>query len=140
MSSDNITTITDVFMNVVNATIDSVIRRRGHGSTRPLTCAAVLLALLLSGCGRRSRIVGTWDKIQSLPCADMYPERLVLLDDGTYVGGLLLWNGGKYDLVDDKRIKLETRTGPGLYVFDLSGNRLTFRTDWGCNVKYAKRE
>lgn len=59
----------------------------------------------------------------------MYPERLVLLDDGTYVGSLLFWNGGKYDLVDDKRIKLQTRTGPGLYEFDLSGNRLTFKTD-----------
>ncbi len=59
----------------------------------------------------------------------MYTERLALLADGTYVGGLLLWSGGKYDLIDDKRIKLETRTEPGLYGFDLSGGRLTFKTN-----------
>jgi hypothetical protein len=135
----NVFNVTNVFINVFNNIIDST-ARRGFGPARRRACVAVLLALLLSGCGGRGSVVGTWDKVQSPPCADIYPERLVLLEDGTYVGGLLLWNGGKYDLVNDKRIKLETRTGPGLYEFELSGSRLTFKTDWGCSVKYAKRD
>jgi hypothetical protein len=134
----NVFNVTNVFINVFNTSINSTVSH-GFGPARHRACAVVLLALLLSGCGGRGSMVGTWDKVQSPPCADLYPERLILLDDGTYVGGLLLWNGGKYDLVDDKRIKLETRTGPGLYEFELSGSRLTFKTDWGCSVKYAKR-
>lgn len=106
---------------------------------RPGMSAACLLIILLSSCGGPGDIVGTWRRIPGGVCGEIYPDKVTFLADNSYVGGLVNWNGGKYQLLDRETIKMDTRTGPALYQCVLTGDELTFKTDWGCEVKYRRR-
>lgn len=107
------------------------------------TCAALLTAIALlgaAGCDQRPSLEGTWHKASGGSCAIAYPGKLVFFDDGTYAGGQPLWHGGEYGVTDGGRVQLDTTTCPGVYLFKLSGNTLTFRNDWNCEFKYVKEE
>jgi hypothetical protein len=106
--------------------------------TRLCTVMVIVSVTILSACDDSREIIGAWHKIPGEVCGEIYPEKVVFLDDSTYVGGLLSWNGGQYRVVSGKTIKLDTRSGPGLYEFSMVGDVLTFKTDWGCEFKYAK--
>ena len=66
-------------------------------------------------------------KVTTQDCAITYPAKLESFGDGTYVGDLPNWNGGRYSIIDGNRIKLDTLTGPGVYEIELSRDRLTFK-------------
>jgi hypothetical protein len=107
---------------------------------RARMCAALICisVLVLSSCAVPPNIAGTWRKLPEQICGEIYPDKVIFLEDGTYVGGMLSWNGGKYDIVGGSKVKLDTRSGPGLYEYNIANNVLTFKTDWGCEFKYAK--
>jgi hypothetical protein len=65
-------------------------------------------------------------------------DQLESFGDGTYVGDLPNWNGGRYSIIDGNRIKLDTLTGPGVYEIELSRDRLTFKNDSGCIFQYRR--
>jgi hypothetical protein len=71
-----------------------------------------VLIICLIACGINRGLVGRWNKMQGAPCAVVYPSKVEFFSDGTYIGALPNWNGGKYELVDGNRIKLDTLTGP----------------------------
>ena len=65
------------------------------------------------------------------------PKQMEFLSNGEYVGELY-FNGGKYEILDAHRIKLETRAGPRIYEFDLSADMLTLRSDSSCKYQYHR--
>lgn len=101
--------------------------------------AACLSLALLSSCGGQGDIVGTWRRVPGGVCGEIYPDKVTFLADSSYVGGLVNWNGGKYQILDRQTIKMDTRSGPALYHCELTGDDLTFTTDWGCEVKYRRK-
>jgi hypothetical protein len=98
----------------------------------------IALVICLAACGSKDRLVGQWNKLQGAPCGVVYPSKVEFFGDGTYVGAIPNWNGGKYQLVDNNRVKLDTLTGPGVYEFKISGDALTFRNDENCEFKYRR--
>jgi hypothetical protein len=108
--------------------------------TRLFAIAVCFFLIVLSSCSGTRNIVGTWRKIPGSVCGEIYPEKVTFLPDGSYAGGLMCWNGGGYDLVNDKMLKLDTTTGLALYEYKLADDVVTFRTDWGCEFKYRREE
>lgn len=45
---------------------------------------------------------------------------------------------GNYRVVDKRRVKVETTTGPGVYEFKISGDLLSFKNDSGCEFRYRR--
>jgi hypothetical protein len=101
--------------------------------------ALVLMALagLLTAC-TRPRVIGRWQKVTTQACAITYPAKLEFFGDGTYVGALPNWNGGRYSIINGNRIKLDTLTGPGVYEIELIRDRLTFKNDSNCLFQYRR--
>jgi hypothetical protein len=102
-----------------------------------VTLVLMTLAVLFPAC-TKTRVIGRWQKVTTQDCAITYPAKLESFGDGTYVGDLPNWNGGRYSIIDGNRIKLDTLTGPGVYEIELSRDRLTFKNDSGCIFQYRR--
>lgn len=107
----------------------------------------VLLILFVAGltlifaCAGKSRILGRWSlKDEVSICNLAYPKEIEFFEDGEYVtrGLGVIWNGGKFSIVDKRRIKMETTTGLDIYEFSISGDVLTFVNKQGCSFSYRK--
>lgn len=104
---------------------------------------ACLLTLgVMASCGgitesKEHSLVGKWHKISDSSCAFFYPNELEFLPGDTYVGGVLVWNGGGYKFADNERVKLDTRFGPRLYRVRVTDRSLTFLSD-DCEIKFLK--
>src|SRR3954468_17073934 len=85
-----------------------------------------LMLVLFSSCNDKQRLIGKWHKIAGGFCGLAYPAKVEFFGDGEYVGELPNWNGGNYHIVDTRRLRLDTLTGPGVYEFKVSDNTLTF--------------
>jgi hypothetical protein len=96
-----------------------------------------LISTVVTSCSSQ-RILGKWQKVSSEFCALLHPSEIEFFDDGTYVGALPNWNGGKYTIVNGQRIKLDTTTGPGVYEFELSKRYLTFKNESNCEFRYRR--
>jgi hypothetical protein len=102
-----------------------------------VTLVLMVLVALFPAC-TKTRVIGRWQKVTTQACAITYPAKLEFFGDGTYVGELPNWNGGRYSIIDGNRIKLDTLTGPGVYEIELSRDRLTFKNDSGCIFQYKR--
>lgn len=87
---------------------------------------------------QRNALVGKWVKTSSELCTLAQPNDLEFFADGTYVGALPNWKGGNYQVVEGKRIKLDTTTGLGVYGFKIAGDALVFTNDSGCEYRYRR--
>lgn len=76
------------------------------------------------------------------PCAIVYPPELEFFIDGSYTGSpTSLWNGGKYEVLGDGRIRLSTLgNGLSVYNYTLAGDSLTISTsDFDvCQLHYQR--
>src|SRR2546421_602873 len=100
---------------------------------------ALLLVAICSGCTRPT-IIGKW-KWQSSDCPQgcvTCPNQIEFLDNGEYVGELY-FNGGKYEILDAHRIKLNTLAGLRIYEFELSADMLTLRSESSCKYQYQRQ-
>lgn len=102
-----------------------------------LSCLLVLV-ISQSACPGKASLVGRWDRVASGNCYLLYPGKLEFFKDGTYVGALPNWNGGKYEVVEKSRIKVDTLTGPGVYTFKISDGFLIFQNDNNCEFRYVR--
>ncbi|MBC8031140.1 MAG: hypothetical protein H7Z16_13580 [Pyrinomonadaceae bacterium] len=105
---------------------------------RAFLLLSLVLVVSFPACSAKRNLVGQWNKVNGASCDAAYPSKVEFFDNGTYVGGLLHWNGGKYELVDSNRIKLDTRFGPGVYEFEVTNEVLTFRNDENCEFRYRR--
>jgi hypothetical protein len=97
----------------------------------------VLFAMSQLACGKPS-LIGRWNRVASGDCYWQYPAKLEFFEDGTYVGAFPNWNGGKYNVVEGSRLKIDTLTGLGVYNFQISGKLLKFRNDSNCEFEYTR--
>lgn len=113
---------------------------RHNFATRPLSYLLLfgILVICFFACSTKRGLVGQWSRLQGAPCVLVYPSKIEFFADGTYVGALPNWNGGKYQLLNSNRVKIDTLTGPGVYEFEISGDALTFRNDDNCEFKYRR--
>ncbi len=76
-------------------------------------------------------------------CNFGYPPNIEFFSDGTYAGSavsvwsdIFVWQGGQYKILDDGRIKMQTKNGFAVYNFLINGDKLTFTDDAKCEFSY----
>lgn len=100
-------------------------------------------------------ILGRWERLQVptpgqentfvIGCDFGYPQNIEFFPDGTYAGmaislfsDLFIWQGGEYEILEDGRVKIQTRNGFAVYTLQVSGDRLTFVDDNDCQIIYQR--
>jgi len=103
-----------------------------------LIIGAVLMVQRVTG--PKNAILGRWRLQGATICNAAYPREIEFFPDTQYVasGFSLFWNGGRYAVVDRKRVRMETRTGIALYEVRLQGTSLTFTNSTGCTLVYER--
>jgi hypothetical protein len=103
-----------------------------------ITAAIVLVRNVT---GPKNALIGRWRLRDSTTfCNVAYPGRVEFFPDEQYVasGLTLLWNGGRYAVVDHGRVRMETRSGVALYDVHLHGRFLAFTNSSGCTIDYER--
>ena len=92
-----------------------------------------------AGCSPHPNLVGKW-KWAATDCLRGYafPDTLEFLNDGTYVGELPFLNGGKYEVVDNGRVRLDTTAGSRIYEYAFDADALTLTSDALCVYRYKR--
>jgi len=93
---------------------------------------------------RAAELIGTWRKVDTLECAEGYPE-IMAFSAGTYRGtrggrqGFVCWDAGMYRVEDGRRIVLSVATD-ALVSYDVrrEGDVLEFTDPEGCRLSYQR--
>jgi hypothetical protein len=95
-------------------------------------------------------ILGKWERYveptrTSTGCNLGYPPTIEFFSDGTYVGtsigiwsDFFVWQGGQYEILDDGRIKMQTKNGFAVYKLSMIEDKLTFTDDSACEFTYQR--
>jgi hypothetical protein len=100
-------------------------------------------------------ILGRWERLEEptpgqentfvIGCDFGYPQNIEFFSDGTYAGmaislfsDIFIWQGGEYEILEDGRVKIQTRNGFAVYTLQISGDRLTFVDDNDCQIIYQR--
>jgi hypothetical protein len=71
-------------------------------------------------------------------CETMYPTSVEFFKDGTFTSGQGSFFSGKYEVLEGKRLKLQTAAGITALDFTLSGDALSIRYDDKCTLTYRR--
>ncbi len=78
-------------------------------------------------------------------CDFGYPPNLEFFKDGTYAGASVsVWSemfvlqGGQYEVLDNSRIKMQTKNGFSVFRFVIEGDQLKLIDDSACEFVYSK--
>jgi hypothetical protein len=92
-----------------------------------------------------ARLVGTWLKAESPPCAALYPALLKLESNGLYrgftdpPGQFATWDVGTWMAHDHGQIAISTANDAVVtYTFALFAESLTFTDPVGCRFTYHR--
>jgi hypothetical protein len=92
----------------------------------------------------RPDLVGTWEKADTPPCAQRYPDSLTFAP-GTYRGvrgptqGFVSWDAGTYRVEDPSRLVLTTASDELVpYEIRVDGDVLTVVDPDGCRFSYRR--
>lgn len=91
------------------------------------------------------KLVGTWTKADSPPCAGLYPSVLSFQANGLYrgqptpPGEFTTWDVGTWKLAEQGRMALSTANDAVMtYDYTLSGGTLAFSDADGCRFTYRR--
>ncbi|QHQ36255.1 hypothetical protein [Algicella marina] len=94
----------------------------------------------------RELLAGAWEKGPGEPCADIYPERLVLRDEGVFdapgaADGGKIWHSGDW-VLEGARLKMQAANDAMLnYRLEVEGpDEIVITSDDGCRVIYRRAE
>jgi len=73
-------------------------------------------------------------------CEAIYPTSVEFFKDGTFTSGPGGLFSGKYEVLEGKRLKLQTAAGITALDFTLSNNTLSIRYDDKCTLTYRRAE
>jgi hypothetical protein len=90
-------------------------------------------------------LLGVWEKQPGSPCGGTYPQRLVLLPDGTYrgqpaeAGQFIVWDVGTYRFTDPDVVEISTANDAVVaYRFAVSGDFLEVTDPNSCKITFAR--
>lgn len=108
----------------------------GRGVLLSVLCL-LLLGCAITGLTVGQSLAGRWERISG-PSLSLKPHDLEFFKDGTYAGEVLsIWPGGKYEIVDRGRVRLETVQGMSVYDFSITDDILTIGGSWE-DVQYHR--
>lgn len=79
-----------------------------------------------------------------IKCSFIYPPNIEFFNNKTYAGTssmlseAFIWQGGQYEILEDGRIKMQTKNGFAVYEFTIEENKITFTDDTTCKFSYTK--
>lgn len=93
-------------------------------------------------------LVGSWKKITTTKCSEIYPDNIEFQERGIYFGQKEpeakvhpLWDSGGYEVLSDNQVKISTANDAEIiYSYSISGNVLTFVDKRGCELQYLRVE
>lgn len=92
-----------------------------------------------------SQLVGTWQRISTAECSQLYPAMLQLQENKLYEGQsspgreFTIWDVGEYEIISDHEIKISTANDAILlYQYSISSELLTFVDSDNCKFQYRK--
>lgn len=92
-----------------------------------------------------NQLTGSWQKISTNDCSQLYPSTLQFVTDQAYSGQpapgqeFTLWDVGEYSIISDREIKISTANDAmPTYQYSLSGDILMFLDAKNCEFKYRK--
>lgn len=88
---------------------------------------------------------GAWALLSRPDCGGAYPDRLTLLEDGTYrgerepPGGFTLWDVGSWRVTSPGRVEISTANDAIVaYRFEVDGDVVTFHDPADCRFRYRR--
>lgn len=88
---------------------------------------------------------GMWTKVSRSACADQYPARLELRNDGIYTGtgerpgAFTQWDAGTYRVSGPGRVEISVANDALItYSFAIDGDTLRFTDPDGCEFVYRR--